>query len=380
MTKDIPNDGEQDAKESPTDSEPADSARRTVQFSVVFEDDEDEGEGGAAVTVSDAHMAVAAEDDHEAGDANEKPEPGSSSDTETSGDGTDDIGDEGEANIPKSNADHVHETLNLVRLDARPPEAETTSGNSTAEPEPDEPTVAVSSRIDRELGRRAGKEDLLLRAYPIFAFDHATFIDHKSGRHLLDDLSLAFYPGNVYAVSFAEDVQRVAFLQAAGGFARLNSGAVMLKSANMIELEPSQVRSHRIGIVPQRFAVRSDMDAVGNLVHAMDASGRTFLKPKPVLARELLHNVGFNAAPSGIALAELSPLDRRLVAVARAISCEQQIILVDEPTSDLGDDDKHEVLELLAKLAYHGDPRRCVIMLTSSTIDMDASDEVYSVE
>ena len=66
------------------------------------------------------------------------------------------------------------------------------------------------------------------------------------------------------------------------------SGHLMNRSAEYLSLEPLELRGHRIGLVPQRFAVRGDLSPLRNLVYAMDASNRNFLKPKPVLASELL--------------------------------------------------------------------------------------------
>ena len=62
------------------------------------------------------------------------------------------------------------------------------------------------------------------------------------------------------------------------------SGHLMNRSAEYLSLEPLELRGHRIGLVPQRFAVRGDLSPLRNLVYAMDASNRNFLKPKPVLA------------------------------------------------------------------------------------------------
>ena len=76
------------------------------------------------------------------------------------------------------------------------------------------------------------------------------------------------------------------------------SGTVMNKSANIVELEPVELRGHRLGIVPQLHAVQPKIDAEQNVLYAMNASNRNFLKPKPVIARELLAKVGFSEPPA----------------------------------------------------------------------------------
>jgi ABC-type lipoprotein export system ATPase subunit len=149
----------------------------------------------------------------------------------------------------------------------------------------------------------------------------------------------------------------------------------MLKSANLAELEGSDIRGHRIGVVPQQFALREDLDAVSNIVYAMDASGRTFLKPKAVLAREILQHVGFEGVSTGIAVRKLTTVEQRRIAIARAICCEAVAIVIDEPTAGLNDVESAAIMELLASLSQGRDPRRCVIAITSSEFG-DAYDAV----
>ena len=60
------------------------------------------------------------------------------------------------------------------------------------------------------------------------------------------------------------------------------------------------------------------MSAERNLVYAMDASGRTFLKPKPVIARELLHKVHFDVDTPNAPVGKLDVVEQRRVAIARA--------------------------------------------------------------
>lgn len=223
-------------------------------------------------------------------------------------------------------------------------------------------------------------DDILLKSYPTFALDHVTVRNRKSGRAVLSSVQMPFYAGQLYAVSVNDDEQRTALLAVMGGFVRPDSGQVMLKSANINELEINEIRGHRIALVPQRFALREDLDAVANLVYAMEASGRTFLKPKPVLARELLASAGCDDVHAGEPVRELSEIERRRTAVARAICCEATAVVIDEPTAGLGGDETKAVLALLATIAHTGDPKRCVIMLTSSAADIDAADTVYDVD
>jgi ABC-type lipoprotein export system ATPase subunit len=279
------------------------------------------------------------------------------------------------------NAAHVEATLGLAQSQANPLFADATTqdaADSTINPTAD-PTERIASRLDKEIVSRRD-DAMLLKSYPNFALDHLTVTNRKSGRSVLDDVDMAFHAGQLYAVFVDDEEQRTALMSVMGGFTRADSGQVLLKSANINELEIGEIRGHRVGMVPQRFALRGDLDAVANLVYAMDASGRTFLKPKPQVARDLLSRVGCEDIHAGVPVRELPAVDQRRMAIARAISCEASAIIIDGPTLGLDDAQSQEILSLLVTVSRSRDTRRSVIMLTSSDVDCDAADIVYDVD
>ncbi|KIM00916.1 ABC transporter ATP-binding protein, partial [Bifidobacterium adolescentis] len=196
------------------------------------------------------------------------------------------------------------------------------------------------------------------------------------------DVSLAFHAGATHAVLVdAEDVeQHQALVATMVGMMRTTSGNVMHKSTNLADATPVDVLGHRIGFIPQRFAVRGDLDAEGNVLYAMDASNRNFLQPKPVIARELLKRVGFEEVTSGLPVAKMSALDQRRVAIARALSCEAEVIIADEPTAGLNRDDAAVVLGLLKKAKRDEDRKRAIIVVTDNPEVADQMEHCAELE
>ncbi|NEG88770.1 ATP-binding cassette domain-containing protein [Bifidobacterium aerophilum] len=217
-----------------------------------------------------------------------------------------------------------------------------------------------------------------MRSYPSLALNKVTLTDAKTGHNTLDRVSADCYAGHIYAFKVESDDERVALLSVMTGMLRPTDGAVMNKSLNVLEIEPGELRGHRLGIVPQRYAVRDDLNAEQNVLYAMDASGRTFLKPKPVAARELLQKVGFDSETPNAAVGKLPALQQRLVAIARAISCDAEVIIADEPTGGLDADDSVVVLKTLIGLT-HGDPKRCVIVITGDDEVAEVAERVIAV-
>lgn len=353
------------------DASSADSIE-SIDFAVVYDDDNADIEiaatDGAEIPddVNDGDTAVAADGDAvvSADNADTTEVADDAATAADTADGSD---------VVANNANQVKETLALRSSDA--PTALETHEAAKADS-----ATSVSSQLDNEIKRNRKKDEFFFKANPTFALDHVTVTNRKTGRNILDDLSLSFHAGATHAVLVdAEDrEQHQALLATMVGMVRPDRGNVMHKSANLSDVEPVEMLGHRIGFIPQRFAFRPDLDAESNVLYAMDASNRNFLKPKPVIALELLKRVGFDEVTSGLAVGEASELNQRRVAIARALSCEAEVIIADEPTAGLDADDAAVVLDLLKKFKRDADRKRAIIVVTTNPEVADAMD--HSVE
>lgn len=393
-----------------------------IQFSVTFDDEDDDTEspegadttegtaandiysslaaaesaadtadaGETAKSVADADTADAAESQ-----TNNRPEEAVANTAAAAGDTGDhtesDTTSEAEADalasanasaeVTARNAARVNETLGLAKSEKRSTLADHEDASHKAEP-----TMTLASRIDRVLVGGSA-DDVLLKTYPTFALNKVTLAGAKGRVNVLDNVEFACYAGHSYALLISDDtdagitadLKRRALMGVMTGLVQPTSGAVMNKSANIAELEPIELRGHRLGIVPQLHAVQPYLDAEHNVLYAMDASNRNFLKPRPVIARELLAKVGFSEATTGMAVGKMPLVQQRLVAIARAISTEAEVLILDEPTRGLNDDDTVAVFAALAKLAHSGDPKHCVIVLTASREIAEAADTLFEV-
>ena len=267
-----------------------------------------------------------------------------------------------EDSVASDNANRVNETLALGATDDEQSldQHETVQADSA---------TSVSSQIDREIKHHRKKDAFFFKANPTFALNHVTVHNRKTGRDVLDDVSLAFHAGATHAVLVdAEDVEQHQALVA-------TMVGMMHKSTNLADATPVDVLGHRIGFIPQRFAVRGDLDAEGNVLYAMDASNRNFLQPKPVIARELLKRVGFEEVTSGLPVGKMSAL-----AIARALSCEAEVIIADEPTAGLNRDDAAVVLGLLKKAKRDEDRKRAIIVVTDNPEVADQMEHCAELE
>ena len=219
--------------------------------------------------------------------------------------------------------------------------------------------------------------------YPVLSLKHVDYTRKIQGRpeQILDDVDLEFQRRRIYSVETTSPSGRAALMALMTGLRAPTQGSVLFRGTDLRQLLASDYRGHQIGAIFDTDALRRDLTAVQNLVYTMEASGRTFLGPKDNLARHLLNEVGFPDCLQDKQTADLGHLDFRLASVARALCCECDVLIADEPTEGLEPGDWDTLLATLKRVSRRHDCT--VIILTSGgsdTVDEGTYDDRFIVD
>ena len=128
------------------------------------------------------------------------------------------------------------------------------------------------------------------------------------------------------------------------------SGSVVINKTELTTLSPAQTAAFRaanVGIVYQKPHFVSSLSVVDNLLLA------NYLASKPQAnqrARELAGQLGF-ADHLAKKTSRLSQGEQQRVSIARAVMNQPAVILADEPTSSLDDENANRVIALLRQQA-----------------------------
>ena len=228
-----------------------------------------------------------------------------------------------------------------------------------------------------------GQRVLVPGGYPVLSLKHVDYTRKVQGRpeQILDDVDLEFQRRRIYSVETTSPSRRAALMALMTGLRAPTQGSVLFRGTDLRQLLASDYRGHQIGAIFGTDALRLDLTAVQNLVYTMDASGRTFLGPKDNLARQLLDEVGFPERLQDKLTADLGHLDFRLASVARALCCECDVLIADEPTEGLEPSDWDTLLASLKRVSRRHDC--AVIILTSGgsdTVDEGTYDDRFIVD
>ena len=222
------------------------------------------------------------------------------------------------------------------------------------------PTQETAAHIDEEI---SNIDPLPLAQYSTISLDNVTVTLQKSGRHVLENAQYEWHAGSLVALRTHDKETHEVLVSILAGLSYPTQGMVMHRAKRYNEFTGNELRGHIIGFVPRRWQILEQLSAIDNVIYAMHASGRTFLKPKKVIARELLLQVGFDEGVLSRAAGTLSTVDQRKLAIVRATSCEADTIVIDEPTLGLDSDASNVVLDLLETIA-HSNPARLVLAIT----------------
>ena len=145
---------------------------------------------------------------------------------------------------------------------------------------------------------------------------------------------------------------KATLLNLPGGLDRLASGQVRLDGRDLARLSDAgltRVRAHAIGFIFQTFNLVPTLSAAENVKAALvplHVPGAARRRRRVAAA---LDSVGL-ADRAGRLPSELSGGQQQRVAIARALVKEPQVLLADEPTGNLDEETRDEIIALMEKL------------------------------
>jgi len=176
----------------------------------------------------------------------------------------------------------------------------------------------------------------------------------------LAGVSLEVSAGEFAAVQGASGCGKTTLLLAAGGLLAPDGGTVEIDGRNPYALDPDRraaFRAEKVGFVFQQFHLIPYLSVSDNVLAPALARSSPNAQKK---ARGLVERFGLADRAEHLP-GELSVGERQRVALARALLNEPDLILADEPTGNLDEDNARIVLQSLADVAQSG---RAVLLVT----------------
>ena len=195
----------------------------------------------------------------------------------------------------------------------------------------------------------------------------------------LKDFSYKFDDGKLIAIMGHSGSGKSTLIKIMGLMDTCDEGKIIIDDKvvnDLSEKELADIRMKNIGFVFQDYYLDIDLKAIDNVILPMIINDNISRSDRKKKAEYLLKFVGLDKRINHYPK-ELSGGEQQRVAIARCLANDPSIILCDEPTGNLDEDNEKIIFKMLSDLSKKG---KCVVVVSHSNEIKKYADEVISLK
>lgn len=172
----------------------------------------------------------------------------------------------------------------------------------------------------------------------------------------LRDGQFTLQPGSVHALCGGNGAGKSTFLKILMGIHRRDGGTLLRDGKAVTFASPSEALANGISIIEQELSPVPAMTVAENIYlgrEPVGAFGRIRFKEMNEKAQALLDGFQFGIRADTMMM-DLTVAETQLVEIAKALSYDAEVIIMDEPTSALGEAEADQLFAAIEVLKSHG--------------------------
>ncbi len=193
----------------------------------------------------------------------------------------------------------------------------------------------------------------------------------------VDKVSWDIYPGEVVGLIGDNGAGKSTLIKCISGVCQADEGEIYFAGRRSRFARPIDARREGIETIYQDLALANNLDVGANIFLGREAKKRYLgglirVLDEPHMLREsqaAMQSLEIHFPNLRQPIENLSGGQRQAVAIARAVYWDAKLMIMDEPTNNLGVPEQHKVLDLIRKLRDQGVP---VILITHTLSDVFA--------
>jgi ABC-type sugar transport system ATPase subunit len=193
----------------------------------------------------------------------------------------------------------------------------------------------------------------------------------------VNEVSWDVYPGEVVGLLGDNGAGKSTLIKCISGVYQAEEGEIYFEGRRSHFARPIDARREGIETIYQDLALANNLDVGANIFLGREVNkdylgGLVRMLDEPHMLREsqrALEALEIHFPNLQQPIENLSGGQRQAVAIARAVYWDAKLMIMDEPTNNLGVPEQHKVLELIRKLRDQGVP---VILITHTLPDVFA--------
>lgn len=193
----------------------------------------------------------------------------------------------------------------------------------------------------------------------------------------VDKVSWDIYPGEVVGLIGDNGAGKSTLIKCISGVCQADEGEIYFAGRRSQFARPIDARREGIETIYQDLALANNLDVGANIFLGREAKKRYLGGLIRVLdelhmlreSQAAMQSLEIHFPNLRQPIENLSGGQRQAVAIARAVYWDAKLMIMDEPTNNLGVPEQHKVLDLIRKLRDQGVP---VILITHTLSDVFA--------
>jgi ribose transport system ATP-binding protein len=177
------------------------------------------------------------------------------------------------------------------------------------------------------------------------------------GVKALDDVSLAIRAGEVHALVGENGAGKSTLMKVLCGAYRPDAGAFFHNGEPVVIASPADARRFGIAVIFQEFSLVPYLDIAQNIFLGREFPGRVPLtidrRRIYTEASRVLDMIGFDIDPR-LPVHRLGVAQQQMVEIAKALSQDARILVMDEPTAALSDRETERLFSVIGHLKRQG--------------------------
>lgn len=171
----------------------------------------------------------------------------------------------------------------------------------------------------------------------------------------LNHVSLDFLEGEVHALLGENGAGKSTLIKSVAGAIPTDGGTISIRDREYEEMTPHLSRSLGVEVIYQEFNLVPTMSVAENtfLGDKMSDSPLVDIRKMKAKTAEILEQLHVDINPS-ILVRELPPAQQQIVAIARAVSKNVKILIMDEPSAPLSVAEVEHMFEIIRHLKQEG--------------------------
>lgn len=185
--------------------------------------------------------------------------------------------------------------------------------------------------------------------------DMKQIVKSFNGVQVLHGIDFSLRPGTVHALMGENGAGKSTLMKILAGVHRRDGGEIWLKGEKTEIQSPGQARELGIAMIHQELSPIPEMTVAGNIFLGREPKKGLFVDDGRMYgdAEKLLKEMKVRVNPRA-RMGGLKVADQQLIEIAKAISLNADIIVMDEPTSAITDQEVEILFETIARLKKKG--------------------------